>query len=156
MDSSLFFPSAFWEYQEYSFWQFGDELVKIGIGYWTFYVSGKGKVSINLIIPNFIYEGIEIYKASLPTIKNFREKIIEIKKEKEVEIVEETWGLEELIEEEVKESNEVLESEVEASIISNPGVLEEGLELIGNQYSTSVGNIDILYRDKNGNFVVVE
>ena len=149
-------PSAFWQYQEYSFWHFGDELVKIGIGYWTFYVSGKGKVSINLIIPNFIYEGIKIYKASLPTIENFREKIIEIKKEKEVEIVEETWGLEELIEEEVKESNEVLESEVEASIISNPEVLEEGLELIGNQYSTSVGNIDILYRDKNGNFVVVE
>lgn len=50
----------------------------------------------------------------------------------------------------------MLESEIEASIISNPEILEEGVELVGNQYPTSVGYIDILCRDKNGNFVVVE
>jgi len=156
LSQGISLPPKFWQYGEYSFWQLGDELAKIGTSYWTFYISAKGKVSINLIIPNFIYEGVESYRTSLPIVKNLREKIAEIKKEKEVEIVEKAWGLEELIEENMEESREVLESEIEASIISNPEVLEEGLELIGNQYSTPVGNIDILYRDKSGSFVVVE
>lgn len=145
-------PPIFRQYEEYSFWQFGDELVKTGVGYWTFYISAKGKISVNLIIPNFIYESIKGYRTNLPTIENFRERITQIKREEEVEKVEKAWGIEDLIEEDV--AGEVLESEIEASIVSNPGILEEGLELIGNQYSTSVGNIDILCRDKNGNFVV--
>ena len=46
------------KYKEYSFWQFGDELVKMGIGYWAFYMSGKENVYIKFVIPNFIYEAI--------------------------------------------------------------------------------------------------
>ena len=141
----IIFPQG--QYEEYSFWQFGDELVKIGVGYWKFYISAKGNVSIGFIILNFIYEAIKEYKSKLPIIENFEEKINEIKKEKE-------WSLEDF--EETEAVSEVLESEIEVSIISNPEILEEGLELIGNQYSTSVGYIDILSKDKNGNFVVVE
>lgn len=148
----ILFPQE--QHEEYSFWQFGDELVKIGVGYWTFSLSAKGNVSINFIIPNFIYEDIKIYKEHLPTVENFVEKINEIKKEKETKKVEREWGVEEFVETEAV--SEVLESEIEASIISNPEILEEGLELIGNQYSTSVGYIDILCKDKNGNFVVIE
>ena len=135
------------QYDEYSFWKFGDELVKIGVGYWTFYISPRGNVSIDFIIPNFIYEDIKTYKEHLPIIENFAEKINEIKKKKE-------WGLEDF--EETEAVNEVLESEIETSIISNLEILEEGLELIGNQYSISVGYIDVLCRDKNENLVVIE
>jgi len=52
--------------------------------------------------------------------------------------------------------SEISKYEIEASIVSNPEILEEGLELIGNQYQTPVGRIDVLCRDKNQNFVVVE
>ncbi|CAD7768560.1 Endonuclease NucS [Candidatus Methanoperedenaceae archaeon GB50] len=141
----IIFPQE--QHEEYSFWQFGDELVKVGIGYWTFSISAKGNVRIEFIIPNFIYEAIKDYKDKLPKIENFEEKINEIKKEKE-------WSLDDF--EETEAVSEVLESEIEASMISNPEILEEGVELVGNQYPTSVGYIDILCRDKNGNFVVVE
>lgn len=148
----ILFPSE--QHEEYSFWQFGDELVKIGVGYWTFYISAKGNVHIEFIIPYFIYEAIKDYKNKLPIIENFEEKINEIKKEKEAKRLEKEWNLEDF--EETEAVSEVLESEIEASIISNPEILEEGLELVGNQYPTSVGYIDILCKDKNGNFVVVE
>ena len=150
----IFLPQE--EYKEYSFWQFGDELVKMGIGYWTVWVSGsKSKnVYIEFIIPNFIYEAIKDYKNELPTIENFEEKINEIKKEEEAKKLEKEWSIDAF--EETEAVSEVLESEIEASIISNPEILEEGLELVGNQYPTSVGYIDILCKDKNGNFVVVE
>lgn len=148
----IIFPQE--QHEEYSFWQFGDELVKMGIGYWTFYISSKGNINIEFIIPNFIYEAIKEYRNKLPTIENFEEKVNEIKKEKEERKLEKEWNIEDF--EETEAVSEVLESEIEASIISNPEILEEGLELIGNQYPTSVGYIDIFCRDKNGNFVVVE
>jgi len=148
----IIFPQE--QHEEYSFWQFGDELVKAGVGYWAFYISTAGNVSIKFIIPNFIYEAIKDCKNKLPIIENFEVKINEIKKEKEAKKLEKEWNLEDF--EETEAVSEVLESEIETSIISNPEILEEGLELVGNQYPTPVGYIDILCRDKNGNFVVVE
>lgn len=148
--AGLIFPPLE-QHEEYSFWEFGDELVKIGIGYWVLYVSASDNVEMKFIIPNFIYENLKIYKEHLPIVDNFVDRIDEIKKEKETKKVEEEWSLEE-----TEAVSEVLESEIEASIISNPEILEEGLELIGNQYATSVGRIDILCRDKDRNFVVIE
>ncbi|RJS84186.1 DUF1016 family protein [Methanophagales archaeon] len=148
----IIFPQE--QHEEYSFWQFGDELVKVGIGYWTFSISAKGNVRIEFIIPNFIYEAIKDHKNKLPIIEDFEEKINEIKKEKEAKKLEKEWSLDDF--EETEAVSDVLESEIEASIISNPEILEEGLELVGNQYPTSVGYIDILCRDKNENFVVIE
>lgn len=147
---SIFFPSG--QHEEYSFWQFGDELVNIGIGYWEFSLSSTGNITIDFLIPNFIYESIKYFKDKIARPENFENRINEIKKEKENK-TSETWNLEEF--EETEAISELLESEIESSIISNPDILEEGLELIGNQYPTSVGYIDILCKDKNG-FVVVE
>ena len=139
--------------EEYSFWQIGDELAKIGVGFWIFHISGKGTVYIYFIIPYFIYEAIKDYKNKLPIIEGFEEKINEIKKEKEERRIEKEWNIDF---EETKAVSEVLESEIETFLISYPEILEEGLKLIKNQYPTSVGNIDILCKDKNGDLVVVE
>lgn len=152
----LYFPFKE-QYQEYSFWQIGDILVKIGVGYWSCSVrsskSGEGKVSF--IIPNFIYEGIKDYKNKLPIIENFAERINSIKKEeKEKEEKKKEWNLEF---EETEPADGVSEGEIEESIIRNPEIVEEGLKLIRNQYPAShVGYIDILCKDNKGNFVVLE
>lgn len=142
------------ESKEYSFWQMGDELVKIGIAYWTFNLSGKGNVTINLIIPNFIYENIINYKDDLPVIEDIIDKIEKISKEDQNNNAEcgEWKDLADILDGKIK----VPEIEIEESIISRPEIVEEGLEFIENQYRTSVGNIDILCRDKNGNYVVIE
>jgi len=63
------------------FWQLGDELVKIGVGYWAFYISSGGYHDLRFVIPCLIYEAVKDYKDKLPTIKNFEEKVNEIKKE---------------------------------------------------------------------------
>lgn len=147
------------EFEESSFWELGDELVKLGVGYWIASVySGE---AIEFVIPGLIYERIEGYRESLPKIKGLADGINEIQKEQEAREkeqeareVEKQWGLEELGD--LEPSSEVLESEIEDSIRSNPTILEEGLELVGSQHVTPVGLIDILCTDKNGDFVVVE
>jgi len=148
--AAIFFPEP---QKEYSFSQFGDELVKVGIGYWVLYVPTNTTPEICFIIPNFIYEDIKTYKEHLPIVENSIEKINEIEKERETKKVEK-WSLEDF--EERDAVREVWEIEIEKGIISNPEILEEELELIGKQYPTSVGYIDILYKDKNENFVVIE
>lgn len=140
--------------EERTFWQIGDELVKMGIGFRTLWVSESGDDYIEFVIPNFIYEAIKDYKNKLLIIENFEEKINKIKKEIEIKELRKIWGFEDFEETEVV--NGVSESEIEASIISDLEILEKGLELVDHRYSTPVGNIDILCRDKNGNFVVVE
>ena len=56
-----------------------------------------------------------------------------------------------------KYSNErIYEKQIEETIVKNPEILEDGLKLIGSQYKTSVGFIDILFKDKEDSFVVVE
>ncbi len=49
-----------------------------------------------------------------------------------------------------------LEEELERQVVSNIGALEGGLKLIGRQYKTSTGIIDILAEDKNGRLVIIE
>ncbi len=147
--SGLYLISLY-EQHEYSFWQFGDELVKLGIGYWVFYVSANGNVSIDFIIPKFIYDVMQPYKEKLPQIEGISDKVSQIAKER----VKDEWALGDLEDTEVV--SEVSESEIEDSIVSNPGVLEEGLGVVGRQYPTSVGFIDILCKDKDENLMVVE
>lgn len=55
-------------------------------------------------------------------------------------------------EKEARISERILEDVLE----QNLNVLEEGLTLVGRQYRTSTGPIDLLCKDSNDNFVVVE
>lgn len=50
----------------------------------------------------------------------------------------------------------ILEKDIENYIKFHPEILEEGLVLIGNQYKTEAGYIDILFKDKDKNYLVVE
>jgi len=51
---------------------------------------------------------------------------------------------------------EITESDIENFLISHITLLEDNLILIGNQYKTSIGFIDILCKDIDNNFVVIE
>lgn len=59
---------------------------------------------------------------------------------------------------ESKEFSLSLERDLQSYLSSNLDEIEEGLELVDNgiEYKTSAGFIDLLAKDKNGNFVVVE
>lgn len=148
--TGLYLISPYEQHDEYSFWQFGDELVKLGVGYWVVGISAKGNVSVDFIVPRFIYDVAQPYQEKLPQIEDFSSKVSQIAGEQ----VKDEWALGDLEDTEVV--SEVSEIEIEDHIVSNPGVLEDGLEVVGRQFSTPVGFIDILCKDKNENLVVVE
>ncbi len=50
----------------------------------------------------------------------------------------------------------IYERDIESLIAEKLDLLESGLQLVGRQYSTSVGRIDLLCKDARGNLVVVE
>lgn len=145
------FPVQVKKYEEIYLHEFGDKLVNIGVGYWRLYVSSKGKISVDLIIPNFIYEQVRGRKQE---IKNFEERIHEFKGHEKNKALENAWGLGGS--EETEPKSEVYESEIEDSIVSNLELLGDNLKLIGRQYSTATGPIDVLCRDKNGHPIVIE
>ena len=131
----------------YFFSELGDTIVKTGLGYWSVFVRSH-KFRIILIIPRILYEGIKDERGNLPIIEDFERKVEEIKKEKEVKEL--IWG--KLGEEEEK----VKEKDIREFIASHLEIIEEGLSLIKQEYSTPVGYIDILCKNKDGNFVVIE
>jgi hypothetical protein len=139
------------QYEEYSFWQFGDELVKLGLGYWIASLSSKGYVSIEFVVPKFIYDLIQPCKQQLPKIENIATKVSNIESEKQKN----EWSLGEVTEA-VEKVRDFSELEIEQSIVSNPNMLEDNLEVVQRQFSTDVGYIDILCKDNNNDFVVVE
>ena len=49
-----------------------------------------------------------------------------------------------------------LEKDLENYIATNPQIIEPGLTLVKQQYCTSVGVIDILFKDRQGKYLVVE
>jgi restriction system protein len=49
-----------------------------------------------------------------------------------------------------------LERTLRDYLAENPNILEYGLQLEGKEYPTDAGNIDILFKDKDGGYVVVE
>ncbi|MGC8542603.1 MAG: endonuclease NucS [Vulcanisaeta sp.] len=48
------------------------------------------------------------------------------------------------------------EEDMVNAIVNNPGIVEDGLQVIAREYHTIVGDIDILGRDSKGNLVVIE
>ncbi len=149
--SGLFILLPYKQYNEYSFWQFGDELVKLGVGYWIASLSAKGNVSLEFIIPKFLFDAILSYKPQLPKIEGIATKVSNIR----VETKGDEWSLGEVTEA-VEKAGDFSESEIEHSIVSNPNILEDNLEVVQRQFPTDVGFIDILCKDNNGAFVVVE
>lgn len=149
--TGIFMFSPYEQYDEHSFWQLGDELVKLGVGYWVSLLSAKGNVAIEFIIPKFIYDSIEPYREKLPKTDGITTMVAEITQEKQ----QSEWALSDLTEE-VEMVSDFSEAEIEYSIVSNPSVLEDELEVIGRQFPTAVGYIDILCRDKQGNYVIIE
>ena len=138
--------------REHSYWQLSDEIVKLGIGYWIPYFTDGGNLSIYFKIPYFIYNNIKSLKADLPDIPNLVKKLSSIEDKRDISVRKEGWNINDLITEET----EVFELDIENQIIINPEILEKGLKLIKSQYQTTVGFIDILFKDKNQDYVVVE
>lgn len=70
------------------------------------------------------------------------------------------------IEEPIKENNShlklkkyntsITEKELEDYLINNLNLVEEGMTLVDNQYSTEFGRIDILAKDKNNKYCIIE
>jgi hypothetical protein len=124
-------------------WEFGDVLVKLGIGYWTPYISATGNLSIEFTIPEFLYEHARKYKDALPEVD--RDVLIQSIENGDNDFID-VEGVD----------VEASEKEIEDSIINNPEIIEKGLKLIKRQNTTDVGIIDILCLDKNDNYVVIE
>jgi len=108
-------------------------------------------VFLILVLPWLVSEISDALTGEVRTGKVDIEKPVEqqMAKRREMEIYNKTRKVE-------RKGGQVLESEIESAITANPEILEEWLELIGNQYSTSVGYIDILCRDRKGDLVVIE
>ena len=149
--STLLILAPYEQYDKYSFWQFGDELVKLGVGYWVSLLSAKGNISLEFIIPKFVYDAIQPHKEQLPKIEGIATIASSIEAEKQKD----EWCLGDVTEA-VESVSDFSESEIEHSIISNPGILGNSLKIVGNQFPTDVGFIDILCEDGDGNYVVVE
>lgn len=56
----------------------------------------------------------------------------------------------------IQQSSHELEAQLQFKIANNLNKIEAGLELIGIEYPTNVGRIDILALDRNGLYVVIE
>ncbi|WP_166377180.1 endonuclease NucS domain-containing protein [Halorubrum sp. BOL3-1] len=48
------------------------------------------------------------------------------------------------------------EAEIHESIASNPEILEDGLRIVHHEHSISVGTIDVVAADEDGNWVIIE
>mgnify|MGYP000726813470 CR=1 FL=1 len=133
----------------YFFSQLGDALVKIGLGYYVLF-SIAHEFRLEFVIPRILYEGVDYKKGDLQIIENFKEKVEKIKKEKEErELI---FGKEEL----EKKEEIVVEEDIKEYIAEHLEIIEEGLSLVGIEFQTPIGYIDILCRDKDKNFVVIE
>lgn len=104
-----------------------------------------------VVVPWLIDVVLTAIEGEVRTGKVDIEKPVEqqMAKRREMEIYNKTRKVE-------RKGGQALESEIESAITANPEILDEGLELIGNQYSTSVGYVDILCRDRKGDLVVIE
>lgn len=49
-----------------------------------------------------------------------------------------------------------LEEDLRRYLAMNPYLIEPGFKLIGEKYKTPIGEVDLLFRDEQGNYVVVE
>ena len=133
----------------FNFWNVGDELIKLGIGYWYPYFTTKNNsrdnkdINVNFIIPHFNLEILNKIKGNLPKIENFQEKLESFDHTKK------SSG--NLI------NYEVTHDQIKDFIAAEPDTLEEGWFLVKKEYKTgSVGDIDVLFKNREDDFLVIE
>ncbi|GEM_PF-5118604 len=55
------------------FWELGDIMVKLGIGYWIPYISSSYHVYLDFVIPKFLFDVLKRRAEALPKIDGFDE-----------------------------------------------------------------------------------
>ena len=118
----------------FEFWEIGDELVKLGLGYWYPYFTTKNQdkkeINVNFIIPSFVFDIINEIRDSLPQIENFQEKL------ESFDYTKRTSG--------ITLDFEISHDQIKDFIAANPDKLKVSLRLISKEYKTGeVGDIDI-------------
>jgi len=131
----------------FNFWTIGDELIKLGIGYWYPYFTlmnhNKKDISLNFIIPTFILDIINEIGDSLSEIENFQEKLVSY---------DNTQGTVRIV-----LNSEVSHDQIKDYVAENSDALEDGLRLVSKEYRTGeVGDIDILFQTEEDNFLIIE
>lgn len=133
----------------FNFWKIGDDLVKLGLGYWYPYFTTMNDsrynkdININFIIPSFAFDILNDFSGNLPEIKNFQDKL-------------ETFDYTKKNDENLTDF-EVSHDQIKDFIATKPEMLEEGWILIDKEYRTgSVGTIDILFKNIEEDFLIVE
>lgn len=126
---------------ELVFYRLGDILVKSGIGYWIPVIVHNG-INLRLTIPNFLYEIAKKYSDILHKIEDndtfFKKKLCGY----DIFTIYERFKSEE---------------DFENLIETNLDIIEDGLILIGRQYSVASGVIDLLCENiYDNNYVIIE
>jgi len=131
----------------FDFWTIGDELIKLGIGYWYPYFTlmnhSTKDISLNFIIPTFILDIINEIGDSLSEIKDFQEKLVSFdNRQRTTRIV---------------LNSEVSHDQIKDYVAENSDALEDGLRIVRKEYRTGeVGDIDILFQTEKDDFLVIE
>lgn len=154
------FKKVGYEVDEIILWEFGDIAVKSGIGYWIPSISTKRppNINIDLELPKDSFLFAEKLKTYLPPIENTYAKYLEIAETPKQTISNSDYGnlLEPIGEFDDKVQLTFYEKEIEDFLTLHPEKIEDGLEIIKQQYPTNLGPCDLLCRDRNQNYVVVE
>lgn len=111
------------------------------------------KLSLNIKFPKVRTETQAIGSATRQW-RELTDKDVEILIEAIMLYKKEARGIETVLS--TDEVTEVIEKDIEGFIEKNPTLIGESLKLEKRQLGTPVGRIDLLFKDKNGNLIVVE
>ncbi len=111
------------------------------------------KLSLNIKFPKVRTETQAIGSATRQW-RELTDKDVEILIEAIMLYEKEARGIETVLT--TDEVTEVIEKDIEGFIEKNPTLIGESLKLEKRQLGTPVGRIDLLFKDKNGNLIVVE
>lgn len=139
--------------RELTFSKAFDTIVKFGLGYWIIGISSAANPYMYLLVPNFtfdIFEKLNItpIKIDVKTQQEFERYRKRLIRQKEIEAL--------LSDTEVEDVEEYTHDDIVRAICLNPELIESSLRILGYEYQTNAGVIDILATDSNGNYVVIE
>ena len=144
--------------KEHKLFKIGDVLVGLGLAYWTCFVSTVGNTSINLKVPDFLADRLSRYEQDYQPTSNISEKLRSLGLGSSKFLEPQPWSADEIMDDEI--ASEVLEADIEQSLLTRPELLETGLTWFDprrpSQFQTGVGRIDLLAVDSRDNIVVIE